>query len=117
VRDLVIPGLIVVALASSGCSGSSAAPTQEDLAQRACTAALAERLHATNIDAVTQTRMIGRRDFGWLVRGLSRDVSGSGARNYECRLDDAGSEPPTLTYLRLCEPGQSPWGCPEDSGR
>lgn len=79
----------------------------------ACVAELRERLDVAEEETPTATLMIGRRDYGWLVRGLSRDVPGVGSQNYECRLDHAESRSPTLTYLRLCPAGESPWGCPE----
>lgn len=105
---LPVVGLLLV----TGCNGSPP-PTHEDLALRACAAELRERLGVEEGETTSQTQMIGRRDYGWLVRGLSRDLPGIGAQNYECRLDDAQSGPPTLTYVRLCEAGESPWGCPE----
>jgi hypothetical protein len=98
-------------LLATACSGSPP-PTHEDLALRACNEALRERLDISEKQGPAQTQMIGRREYGWLVRGLSRDVAGGGARNYECRLDDAASGPPTLTWVRLCAAGESPWGCP-----
>lgn len=71
----------------------------------ACVAELWERLDVAEEETPTATLMIGRRDYGWLVRGLSRDVPGVGSQNYECRLDHAESRSPTLTYLRLCPAG------------
>jgi hypothetical protein len=108
--------LPVVALPFITACGGSTPPTQEDLAVRSCSAELRDRLDIPAGKPTSQTQMVGRRDYGWLVRGLSSAVSESGAQNYECRLDDAESGPPTLTYLRLCEAGESPWGCPEGAG-
>lgn len=63
-------------------------------------------------EQAAQTLMIGRRDYGWLVRGLASATVSSSAQNYQCRLDQGDSGPPTLTDLRLCEAGDRPWGCP-----
>lgn len=110
----VVPRLclsvMVVALAVSACSDGHASQTEEDAALQVCTTALADRLGTSN---ATQTLMIGKRANGWLVRGLSAQVGDQAARNYECGLQHpAKSGPPRLTYLRLCEAGESPWGCP-----
>ena len=81
-----------------GCGGNDA-PTDETSALRLCSAELRERLGISGEEHSSQTQMIGGRDDGWLVRGLSHEVPGVGERNYQCRLDDASSGPPTLTYL------------------
>jgi hypothetical protein len=86
--------------------------TQEQVALRTCTTALTDSLKASEGVAVTQTQMIGKRPSGWLVRGLSAQVGGLPARNYECLASTSGSSPPELVYLRLCAAGKSPWGCP-----
>jgi hypothetical protein len=106
--SLPVAGLLLTVAACGG----APAPTQEDLALRVCNPELTEQLAVAEGDVAAQTQMIGRREGGWLVRGLSTVVQGAGAQNDECRLDDAGPRPPTLTYLRLCEAGESPWGCP-----
>jgi hypothetical protein len=102
-------------LLTTACSGSPLS-TQEELALRTCSAELGKRLDVPDGELTSQTQMIGQREYGWLVRGLSSAEVASGAQNYECRLEDDGSGPPTLTYLRLCEAGESPWGCPQGSG-
>lgn len=104
-------GLVIAAMLLAACS-DSAPVTNEELALRTCDAAREERLGLSEDEDVIQRQTIGRRDYGWLVRGLTGDVA-AGARNFECRLDEVGSEPPTLTYIRLCEAGEEPWGCPE----
>jgi hypothetical protein len=109
VKRSVLP--VVGLLLLTACAGSTPL-TNEDLALRACSAELRHRLDISDGATPSQTQMIGRREHGWLVRGLSRSVPGLGAQNYECRLDDGESGRPTLTYLRLCEAGDRPWGCP-----
>lgn len=105
-----------VLLLSTGCS-SPAPATSEDRALQLCRRALQERVHAgkhpdeQGAAVTSQTQMIGRRSHGWLVRGLTVELA-DGARNYECKLDDEASGTPSLTYLRLCAAGGSPWGCP-----
>jgi hypothetical protein len=102
---------VTLALLIGGC-GASEPPTEETTALRLCSDELRKRLDIPKDEHSSQTQMIGKRDYGWLVRGLSREVPGAVAQNYECRLDDPASGRPTLTYLRLCEAGESPWGCP-----
>ena len=112
---MTLPRLLLVALLCATACDGSPAPTQEDLALRACTAQLRERLHLPQDEAPSQTQMIGRRDGGWLVRGLTRTVGPTGPQNYQCRLADAPgapSAPPELVDLELCAAGPSPWGYP-----
>lgn len=81
----------------------------------ACESALsnpASQLRPAEGEPVAQTSLIDTRDDGWLIRGLSADVEGGGPRNYECRVDRAEDGLPVLVYLRLCEAGARPWGCP-----
>lgn len=106
-----VPALTLAVLIS-GC-GASEPATEEETALRLCSAELRNRLDVPIDEHTSQRQMIGKRDYGWLVRGLSRAVPDELAMNYECRLDDPASGPPTLTYLRLCKAGDSPWGCPE----
>jgi hypothetical protein len=112
VRELLLAGTVVVLV--SACGGSPP-PTDEDLALRACSAELRQRLSIPEDDSTSQTQMIGRRDYGFLVRGLTSAAAPTGPQNYECRLD-TGTGRPTLTYLRLCRAGESPWGCPANAG-
>lgn len=106
---MTFPTLTVMLLAA-GCAGSPP-PSGEDLALRACTAELQRELDVPAGDNAAATLMIGKRDYGWLVRGLSKPSRASGAQNFECRVDERPSGS-ALTYLRLCAPGESPWGCP-----
>lgn len=109
---MMLPTLTGMLLAA-GCGGSPA-PSGEDLARRACTAELQRELEVPAGDNAAATLMIGKRNYGWLVRGLSTPSGASGAQNFECRVDE-GVSGSALTYLRLCAPGESPWGCPNEA--
>ena len=111
-RPMMRPALLVMGLVAVTACSSSPAPADESLALGSCAEALAGRLATPGGDRAAETTMIGRREHGWLVRGLSTGSAAGPAQDDECRLDDATSGPPTLTHLRLCEAGAQPWGCP-----
>lgn len=102
---------MAIALLATGCAGSS----PQEQAVETCESALSNRVNRLSPaegESVAQTTLVDAQDDGWLIRGLSADVEGGGPRNYECRVDSAEAGPPVLGYLRLCEAGERPWGCP-----